>query len=109
MGLFLLVLIEENIKMPKKVIKKKYLKKTQKVLLPKLKVGTLKKHGYSDVKNLSVEKRHIALKKAIKEYGYSHVIKKVNAVELLSRNRNPKISKIFGADKKWMERYYGIK
>ena len=70
-------------------------KRTSRVL-PKLKKGSLTKYGYS-AKNNSTE-RHTAIKKAIKAYGYGEVIKKLNAVKLLSKNTNPKNSKIYASD-----------
>ena len=76
-------------------------KKSNRVL-PKLKKGSLTKYGYST--SVSESKRHIALKKALKAYGYSTLVKKLNAVKLLTKNTNPKNSRIYGRDLKWIQR-----
>jgi len=74
----------------------------------KLKKGELKKYGYSDVKNLSSTRRHIALKSAIKEYGVLSVFRKINVLCIFFKN-NSKFSKIFESDKKWIYRNYHVK
>ena len=77
----------------------------------KLKKGKLKKHGYSDVKNLSSQRRHIALKSAINEYGVLTVFRKINVLWIFFR-KNPKfkkLAKIFESDKKWIYRNYHVK
>ena len=76
-------------------------KKTSRVL-PTLKKGSLTKYGYSV--SGSENERHSALKKALKAYGYSSVIKKLNSVKLLTKNTNPKNSKIYGKDLKWVQK-----
>ena len=75
--------------------------KTQRVL-PVLKKGSLTKFGYYT--NDTDYERHKSLKKALKEYGYSSVIKKLNAIKLLTRNTNPKNSKIYSKDLKWVQK-----
>ena len=62
-------------------------------VLPKLKSGSLTKYGYHVHESKS--ERHKALKKAVKVYGVSSVIHKLNAIKLLSRNTYPANSKIF--------------
>ena len=69
--------------------------------IPTLRKGTLSKHGYSVHK--SREERHKALRRSIKEHGRSVVIKKLNAVRVLSRNTNPKNSAIFTSDMKYVQ------
>ena len=76
-------------------------KKSRRVL-PSLKKGSLTKYGYS-VKETD-QKRHISLKKALNAYGYSSVIKKLNAVKLLTKNTNPTNSRIYGKDIKWVQK-----
>jgi hypothetical protein len=75
-------------------------KRTKRVL-PSLKKGSLTKYGYS-VHN-SAELRHKALKKALKEYGYSSLIKKLNAVKILTKNTHPSTSRIYGQDIKFLQ------
>lgn len=76
-------------------------KKTSRVL-PTLKKGSLTKYGYAILG--SETERHNALKKALKAYGYSSVVKKLNAVKLLTKNTNPKNSKIYGRDLRWIQK-----
>jgi len=73
-----------------------------KKVIPKLKSGSLTKYGYSVHNTKSI--RHKALKKAYKTYGYSLLIKKLNAVRVLSRNTAPKNSKIYADDMKYVEK-----
>ena len=49
------------------------------------------------------EKRRKALNKALKAYGYSSLIKKLNAVRLLTRNTSPGNSKIYDSDIKYLQ------
>ena len=76
--------------------------KKSKRVLPKLKNGSLTKYGYST--SVGEKKRHVALKKAQKAYGYSTLVKKLNAVKLLTKNTSPKNSRIYGRDLKWIQR-----
>ncbi len=69
--------------------------------IPTLKKGTLSKHGYS-VKSPR-EERHKSLRRSVKEHGKGVVIKKLNAVRVLSRNTNPKNSAIFTSDMKYVQ------
>ena len=75
-------------------------KRTRRVL-PSLKKGSLTKFGYT-VRE-SAENRRKALHKALKEYGYSSLIKKLNAVRLLTRNTSPANSKIYDSDIKYLQ------
>jgi hypothetical protein len=60
-------------------------------VLPKLKKGSLTKYGYHLSETASV--RHAALKKAYKAYGYSTLIKKLNAVRVYNKSRPSVFSK----------------
>ncbi len=75
-------------------------RKTQRVL-PPLKKGSLTKYGYST--KLSDEERQKALRKGLKAYGYSSVVKKLNAIKLLTKNTDPKRSKIYSKDLKYVQ------
>jgi hypothetical protein len=71
-------------------------------VLPKLKTGSLTKYGYHihDTKSI----RHKALKKALKAYGFATLIRKLNAVRVLSRNTAPLNSKKYTDDIKYIEK-----
>ena len=73
-----------------------------------LKQGTLGKHGYHNIKILSDRKRHLALKKAIKELGALSVMRKINILMVFSR-RNKEISSIYEKDKTWIYKNYQVK
>ncbi len=66
--------------------------------------GSLKKYGYNDVAHKSVDARHRSLRKAVKAYGSTKVIRKLNAVAVLTKNTNRKLSAKFNADKKFVMR-----
>jgi len=76
-------------------------KKTKRVL-PQLNKGSLTKYGYST--KLSDEERQKTLNKALKVYGYSSVVKKLNAVKLLTKNTDPKRSKIYSKDLTYVQK-----
>lgn len=64
-----------------------------------LKKCTLRKFGYSTKLNTTTRRK--ALKKAIREYGKLMVFRKLLAVQVLNKNRNPKVSAIYKPDKAW--------
>ena len=70
-------------------------------VLPLLKKGSLTKFGYTI--HESAEKRRSSLRKALKAYGYSTLIKKLNAVKILTKNTSPTNSKIYGIDIKYLQ------
>jgi hypothetical protein len=73
-----------------------------KKVLQKLKTGSLTKYGYHihDTKSI----RYKALKKALKAYGFATLIRKLNAVRVLSRNTTPLNSKKYTNDIKYIEK-----
>jgi hypothetical protein len=73
-------------------------------LITGLKKGKLSRYGYSTSKSPS--SRHASLRKAVKAYGGTSVIRKLNAVKVLNRNTNPRISKIFGSDMTWVQKIF---
>ena len=96
---------KENVKVKASCVKSKSLRakeKKPKVYLSPLKKGSLKKYGYSV--HDSLKKRHVALKKAIKKYGSSSTIKKLNAIKLLTKNTSPKNSKIYKKDIRYIQK-----
>ena len=71
-----------------------------------LQAGTLKKHGYSHIVTLTVSQRRRALRKALAEFGYVTLMRKVNAVAVLNRNTHPRLARLFEADKKWLQTHF---
>ena len=78
-----------------------------KKVLPSLKGGSLTQYGYK--LHISSSARHEALKKALEVYGYSRLIKKLNAVRLLNENAHPKNAKIYDSDMKYVRKLAGKK
>lgn len=72
-----------------------------------LHIGELSKHGYSGIATLSTEKRHTALAKAVKEYGSLSTWRKVNALYVY--NKSNTLGKLYDADRKWIQKTYGLK
>ena len=70
-----------------------------------LRKGELLKHGY--VYRIPKERRHNALRHAVKEYGPLGVYRKLDAVAKLSLRTAPNVSKIFEKDRDWVKRAYG--
>lgn len=72
-----------------------------------LEKGVLGKYGYKEVSKLSKEERHKSLKKAIKD-GVEHItiIKRLNALSILNKNKNPILSKLYKTDMKYIQKLY---
>ena len=70
-----------------------------------LRKGELRKHGY--IYRLPTEKRHNALRKAVKEFGPLGVYRKLNAVAKLAKRTAPEASKAFKTDRNWIVKTYG--
>lgn len=66
-----------------------------------LKKGGLSKYGYHMKDN--AEKRHKALKKALKHNSYASIVRKINALSILMKNTEPYLSKKAKADLKWLK------
>lgn len=66
--------------------------------------GDLKKFNYSS-KNKEIDRR-ISLLKAVQNSSFGSVIKKLNAVSILNKNKNPKVSKIFKKDMKYIQKIH---
>jgi len=73
-------------------------------LIPPLRRGELKAFGYAT--KLPADERHAALAKALKKYPALSVFRKLNAVQVLTRNTAPKSSAVFGQDKAWIKKHY---
>ena len=90
---------------PTRKKRKRVNRKTRKTnIIGPLKKGHLTKFGYRVKKNLSIRRR--ALASAVKEYGSLCVFRKLNAVYVLNKNKNPGKSKIFKRDRNWIKRTY---
>lgn len=64
---------------------------------------TLAKHGYHDVKRLSVSARHAALVGAVMEHGATYVIRKLNALGVFNKYRHPELTAVFRSDMHWVQ------
>ncbi|MAF36282.1 hypothetical protein CL622_04150 [archaeon] len=69
-----------------------------------LKKDQLKKHGYGA--NVGMKKRRNALKMAVRESSALTVFRRLNAIRILLRYVNPKASKTFHKDMKWVRKHY---
>jgi len=67
-----------------------------------LKEGLLKKVGYSVTAPTS--RRHAAVDRAVKKYGKTSTIRKLNAVAVYTRRRSPMKSRTFRSDMKYVQR-----
>ena len=65
-----------------------------------LKKGELGKHGYSY--KLPEQQRRSALMRASREFDFTNLYKKLDAVAKLSKTVNPKASAVFSADRDWI-------
>ena len=60
--------------------------------------------GYK-TKDLAKIRRSI-LDKYLKLYGYASVVKRLNAISILNKNRNPTVSEIMKKDIRFIQRHY---
>ena len=82
---------------------RKTLKRRNKVNIP-IKRGLLSKYGYTSKDTTKVRQR--SLKRAIKKYGRLSLFRKLNAIYVLQKNRNPRASQIFKKDRDWVKKHY---
>jgi len=73
-----------------------------------LEEGELSKFGYEHVVKLSASDRHAALSKAVKEYGWLTVFRKLNALYVLTKNTSPATSTLFRNDRNWIKLSFRI-
>jgi hypothetical protein len=66
----------------------------------------LGKYGYKNIINKSTKDRQEALSLAINNYGSLPVLRKINVLDILNRNANPKMATKLEADKIWLENKY---
>lgn len=60
--------------------------------------------GYSS--KLKAADRREKLGKAVKKKGYLPIMRRVNAIAIVNRNRNPTASKKFRADVEWLKKKF---
>jgi hypothetical protein len=63
----------------------------------------LGKYGYDNIKNISANKRHIALKKALKELKPLSVYRRLIAIATLNKNKDVKLHDILRDDAEWIK------
>ena len=73
-------------------------------LIKVLKKGELKKYGYTS--KLSEKNRHMALDKAVKAEGPLVILRRLTPIATLTKKTSPKSSKIFEADKVYIQKKY---
>jgi len=69
-----------------------------------LKKGDLKDAGYDHTD--PAHERHMALIKAVSEYGHLSTLRKLNAIAVLNKNVAPTRSKIYRTDRDWIKKIY---
>lgn len=67
----------------------------------------LSQYGYNDIRNLSEQQRHDALDKALdgfykKEGGKTSLLRKLNALAIVNKNRDPDLAAIFKSDSNYV-------
>lgn len=62
----------------------------------------LSDYGYYDIKHTPAHIRREALVQAIRAHGYLPVMRRVNAIAILNKNRAPKTGAVARADVNWM-------
>ena len=85
-----------------KVARRRRTQRNPKNVIGPLKKGELKDLGYSTKK--SATKRHRALRRSVKKYGCLSVFRKLNAVAVLNKNKNPSTSKVMLSDRNWVRK-----
>lgn len=63
----------------------------------------LGKYGYDNIKNISATKRHIALKKALKELKPLSVYRRLIAIATLNKNKDNELFDILRNDAEWVK------
>ena len=76
----------------------------KKVRIGPLRKGTLTQFGYSLYGAPS--QRHAALDAAVNFFGYATIIKKLNAIRVLNKNKHPDSSAVYTSDMHYVQRRY---
>lgn len=77
-------------------------KKKSKIIIPDK--GLLSRYGYTNVKRLSLKKRHESLRRSLRENKPLSIYRRLVALSTLTRNINPKLSKKFKKDSKFVKK-----
>ena len=82
--------------------------KVKKEKFPKieLKSGELGKHGYKNIKSLSLKNRRKALNSAIKEYSAPKILKKIGLLKTYQKNKSPIVSSLLHDNMKYTRKKY---
>ena len=72
-------------------------------LIPPLKRGELGAFGYKVL--MAESERRIALERAIDAYGYASLVRKLNALAVLNKNRNPLVAKRVKRDMAFLKKF----
>jgi hypothetical protein len=72
-------------------------------LITILEKDVLKKYGYYNVNNLTKQERHKALANAIKDNKPLSIFRRVQALAILNKNKNPELDEKFKDDAKWIQ------
>jgi len=70
----------------------------------KLRKGLLGRYGYSEVKKMSVARRHAALRRAARRLGTRHVERSLIAASTYTKRTSPRSSAIFRANERYIRR-----
>ena len=73
-------------------------------VIPPLQKGTLTEYGYHFDKTPIA--RHRALNKAYKAHGYAKIVRKLNAISVLNKNRDPNVTETAKEDMEWLKNKY---
>jgi hypothetical protein len=82
---------------------KKASKKASKKVIIIVDKDVLGKYGYDNIKNISANKRHNALKKALKELKPLSVYRRLIAIATLNKNKDSEVHDILRADAEWVK------
>lgn len=76
--------------------------KLQQVRIPIKKNGDLTRHGYAA--RLPAAQRRVALAAAVRGLGRTPVVRKLNALAVVNKNRSPRLAAIFRRDMAWVQK-----
>ena len=71
-----------------------------------LHAGNLTAHGYSGVARLSAAERKAALRRAAREHGWLHIVRKLNALYVLNKYKHPWLASRFRVDRMYASAQY---
>lgn len=71
------------------------------IRIPIKKNGDLTRHGYAA--RLPAAQRRVALAAAVRVLGRTPVVRKLNALAIVNKNRSPRLAATFRRDMKWVQ------